>query len=88
MLINKPKFIEEVWTGIFNGNNNKCAKALGMEPAQLHNFVTNEKARAGATMLGRFAVFCKLHNLDFDTFIILPRLSTGVDEKSTREGYQ
>lgn len=82
MLIKKAKFVEEIWNGIFKGNNNQCAKALGIEPSQLLNFVTNAKAKAGAKMLGGFAVLCIQRNLDFWAFIILPKPSTAVDEIS------
>lgn len=86
MYVDKPKFIEDIWNGKFGGNNNQCAKALGVEAPQLHKFVNTEKAQAGPLLLGGLAVYCRQEGLEFWDFIILPKVSTANDEQRTKKG--
>jgi hypothetical protein len=80
MLVNKDKFKLEILEGMFKGNYNQCAKALGIEVAQLHRFVKTSHSEAGAKFLGGLFVFCEQNNLVFRDYIFLPIPSTGVYE--------
>lgn len=78
MKINKAKFREAIFEKMFNGNYNKCAKALGVEAPQLHRFLKLENSEAGAKLLGGLYAFCETNNLTFRDYIFLPQLSTAV----------
>lgn len=82
MYVKKKKFVEDIWQGGFGGNNNQCAKALGIEATQLLRFVNTETSQAGPLLLGGLAVYCQQRGLDFWEYIFLPVIQTAVDSRS------
>ncbi len=79
MKVNKRKFRQEIFMGVFFGNYTRCAGALGLKIQHLHKFLTSD-SEAGADFLGNFAVYCEKRDINFWDFIILPCHSTMVDQ--------
>ena len=81
MLLNKGK-LRLLMDEYSDGNYNRFAKKLGVEPAQLHRFLNDEHSQAGALFLGRFMVFCESNSLQFKEYIFLPEVLTVVNEST------
>lgn len=71
MCVNKKRFIDEIWRGMFGSDNNLCAQALGVAPSQLLRFVHSEKSQPGPLFLSGLAVYCQNRGLDFWNYVYL-----------------
>lgn len=64
----KREKIFELMEQYCNGNYNRFAKELGVDPSHLYRFLTTGVG-GGKKILGSILKFCKGKSLDFDDYI-------------------
>lgn len=77
LLVNKER-LRKLMNDRFDGNYNKFARALDVNPAQLYRILEND-SQAGALFLGKLMSYCNANSLDFEKYIFLPKPLTGVN---------
>lgn len=69
MVLKKDK-INELMSTYCNGNYNRFARELGIDPSQLYRFI-NTGIGGGKKVAGAVIKFCKERSIDFEEYIEL-----------------
>jgi hypothetical protein len=67
MVINRARTFE-LMDASFNGNYNRFAKELKVDPSHLHRFL-KKGVGGGRKLTGALIKFCKDHGLDFEKYV-------------------
>lgn len=70
MELNKAKFVNDVVGKRFKNNQRQCAIEIEVSPSYI-NKIINKGASVGAKFLGKFKIYCKNNNMNFDDYIFL-----------------
>ncbi len=70
MELNKLKFVNNILGRKFKNNQRQCANEIGISPSYV-NKIVNKDTLVGVKFLGKFKIYCKNNNIDFDEYIFL-----------------
>lgn len=67
------------------GNYNRFARELGLDPSHLHRFITTGVG-GGKKLVGAIIRFCKLKKLNFEEYIDIYDVKKGVSNQNGNTG--
>ena len=71
MELNRKKFINEILNVDFNGETNKCAKALGINEKYFNQMIMDPTKKGGTKLLGGVYSYCKKTDRNPEDYIFI-----------------